>query len=96
MDRLRQVVILLLIFTLMACLPIFLLIPVPERSEAFVNIIVGWFIAKGGDAIAWLLNSTEQSARRNAANGEALKRATEALAAKRGLVGDEFAIPKAL
>lgn len=75
MNRTRATVICLLIATLMASLPTFLLMEPPAASETFLNIVLGWFIAKGSDAIAYLLGSTANSATRN----EAMVRATDAM-----------------
>lgn len=78
MNRTRQIVIFALIATTIACLPTLLFVPVSERAEQYINILVGFFIAKAGDAINWLLGSTEASGKRNEAQGEALTKLADA------------------
>lgn len=67
MDRLRQTIILTLIFTLVLSLPALLAFTIPEANKTFMNILIGWFIAKGSDAVGFLLNSTDRSQAKDAA-----------------------------
>lgn len=75
MNRTRAAVILLLIATLMVSLPVFLTVPVRPDAKDYILIVLGWFTAKGSDAIAYLLNSTDNSARRS----ETMAKATDVL-----------------
>jgi hypothetical protein len=77
-TRTRSIVIFLLIATLMASLPLFLFHRVPAEAKDYVLIVLGWFTAKGSDAIAYLINSTQDSGEKN----QTIHRATEALAAR--------------
>ena len=61
MNRTRALVIYLLILTLMASIPTLMLLPIPDKAEQLLNVVLGFFIAKGGDAVAYLLNSTDGS-----------------------------------
>ncbi len=87
MNRLRAAVILFLLMVLAASIPTLMLLPVPDKAEQLLNVVLGFFIAKGGDAVAYLLNSTEGS-----------KAKTEAILAAskpqpKPLPADDFTIP---
>lgn len=51
----------MLIGTLMASIPVLMLMPVPVDAADLLNLVLGFFLAKGGDAVAYLLNSTAGS-----------------------------------
>lgn len=57
----RTAVIFMLIGTLMLSVPILMAWPIPPRAEQMLNLVLGFFLAKGGDAVAYLLNSTAGS-----------------------------------
>lgn len=61
MDSTRRTVIFMLLGTLILSLPTLLLVDVPKANETFLNIVLGWFIAKGSDAVGYLINSTQDS-----------------------------------
>ena len=80
MQRTRAVVIYLLILTLMGSIPILLVWPIPVESKDLLNIVLGFFVAKAGDAIGYLLNSNEGSKRKTDAMVAAMtgRRSTDA------------------
>lgn len=80
MTRLRAFVIVVLLLTLIAAVPTLLTVPIPEDSREVLVALLGWFMAKGSDAIGYLLNSTEGSKAKNEATAAALSTATQALA----------------
>lgn len=61
MNRTRAVVIYALVLTLMGSIPTLMLLPIPAESKDLLNIVLGFFVAKTGDAVAYLLNSTAGS-----------------------------------
>lgn len=87
MNRLRAIVIMFLLMVLAASIPTLMLLPLPEKAEQLLNVVLGFFIAKGGDAVAYLLNSTEGSK----AKTDAILAASKPQPAP--LPADEFTIP---
>lgn len=61
MNRTRAFVIYLLLLTLTGSIPLLLFAPIPDANEKIIYLIIGTFVAKAGDAVAYLLNSTESS-----------------------------------
>jgi hypothetical protein len=98
MGATRRLVILMLVFGVLASLPMFLFVPVPGDAKDYVLPLVGFLTAKAADAIAYLLNSTETSATRNAAMAKATEAFVEHATSRPAFVPpkppvDEFSIP---
>lgn len=61
MNTTRAVVIYALILTLMGSIPTLLVSPIPADNKDLLIAVLGFFVAKAGDAIGYLLNSTAGS-----------------------------------
>lgn len=93
MNKTRAVVIYLLILTLMGSIPTLLAWPIPAESKDLLNIVLGFFVAKAGDAIAYLLNSTEGSKAKTDAMVALASRAGDPPPDPRPFPPDDLAIP---
>lgn len=79
----------MLIGTLMLSIPILMIFNIKPDAKDMLNLVLGFFLAKGGDAVAYLLNSTAGSSQKTAAmvNMARDRRADDPAA-------DDFTIPE--
>lgn len=94
MNKTRAFIIYLLILTLTGSIPLLLAVPIPDRAEQLLNVVLGFFIAKGGDAVAYLLNSTEGSKAKTDAMVDLARRSPPPTDPGRKFPPDDLTIPE--
>lgn len=77
MDKTRQFVITVMLLSTIALVPLLFWKPPPEYAKEYFGPLFGFFLAKTGDLINWLIGATQKSSERS----DKLAEATAASAA---------------